>query len=330
PTSLTTPHWGTTQQDMLYYPHTPTVWSKKGTTHVAMATQKPAHDEQKKYRVLNAMGPPSCWDRHTCCAECWTSARSGGWLGSLRHPFNFHKALAYFALLGLLGLLASLLTCLLCCIPRWRSRRERRKRAEEELAKREKITVVDPAPGVETVVVTSTPGQAIDPATAAAATGAAVVVANQGTTTGADPNDGRGTMARRAEEGRGHVQFAPPPANTVVTSTQPADPATGTGEKVTTTVTPAGAPAGAPADKKKTEQEKSANAAQQKAEVAGTPPVPAATAPVVTEQVAPVPVHDGVYDWPPTTGSQYADMGSMRGRKRGKPDGRGNLLNLGF
>ncbi|KAK1816386.1 hypothetical protein LTR12_009165 [Friedmanniomyces endolithicus] len=351
PTSLTTPHFGTTKEGMLYYPHAPTVVSKKGSTWVAMATQKPTHDDGKNIGPLNAAKAPSCWDFHTCCAECHVKSRSTGWFGSFKHPFNFHKVLAYLmtaALLGLLGLLAS---CLLCCLPRFRNHRERRRRAADEVARREKVTVVDPAPGVETVVVTTTPGQTIDPATAAAATGAAVVAANQATTSGADPNDGRGTMARRAEEGRGRVQFAPPPPggggnNSVVTSSgnNPGnDPAAGPGGQVATTVTPGSAPdssdkvtkTATPAEEEKSEPEKAANAEQQKAEVAsGAPPqvvVTDASAPA--GGAAPVPVHDGVYEWPPTTGRQYGDVGSLRGRKRSKVEQqqqRGGLLGLGF
>ncbi|KAK1074698.1 hypothetical protein LTR74_000942 [Friedmanniomyces endolithicus] len=351
PTSLTTPHFGTTQGGMLYYPHAPTVVSKKGKTWVAMATQKPAHDEGKGMGPLNAFKAPSCWDFHTCCAECHIKSRSTGWFGSFKHPFNFHKVLAYLmtaALLGLLGLLAS---CLLCCLPRFHNHRERRRRAAEEVARREKVTVVDPAPGVETVVVTTTPGQTIDPATAAAATGAAVVAANQATTSGADPADGRGTMARRAEEGRGHVQFAPPPPgggnNTVVTgsSNSPAGAGpsgTGPGGQVVTTVTPGSAPdssdkvtkTATPTDQEKSEPEKAANAAQQKTEAAsGAPQVVVTDAYAPAGEAAPVPVHDGVYEWPPATGREYGDVGSLRGRKRGKVEGqqqRGGLLKLGF
>jgi len=249
------------------------------------------------------------------------------------------------ALLGLLGLLAS---CLLCCIPRFRNHRERRRRAADEVTRREKVTVVDPAPGVETVVVTTTPGQTIDPATAAAATRAAVVAANQATTSGADPTDGRGTMARRAEEGRGHVQFAPPPPgggyNTVVTGSgnNPTNPsATGPGGQVVTTVTPGSAPdtsdkvtkTATPAGEEKSEPEKAANAEQQKAEVASAPQVVVTDASAPGEgEAAPVPVHDGVYEWPPTTGRQYGDVGSLRGRKRSKVEQqqRGGLLGLGF
>ncbi|KAK5693209.1 hypothetical protein LTR17_025210 [Elasticomyces elasticus] len=271
------PHFGQTVKNGLYYPAIPAPTTHGLVTSVAMTTQRPIHNMGKS-KPTNAVKPPTCWDFDSCCYEC-------------RHPTIHHvdrlkRSLIIWSIvvavgaLVLLGLLAWLISK---CVRHLRKRQIAKKAVDEK------------------VVVTTAPGQAA-PTTVV---------------TTSDPNDGRGTLGRRAEEGRGQVNFAPgtgPQATStpeVITTTTPApenivavDPLADTSDKVTKTATPA--------DMEKSEEEKAANAAQQKAQV--------------IEQT-PVPVHDGAYDYP--TGSQMADMGSMRGRKR-KPDGRGNLLNLGF
>ncbi|KAK5675390.1 hypothetical protein LTS10_011832 [Elasticomyces elasticus] len=278
------PHFGQTVENGLYYPAIPSPTTYGKATSAVMTTQMPIRDMGKS-KPTNAIKPPTCWDFDSCCYEC-------------RHPIirDVDRSKLYdilkwvgmaIAALVILGLLAC---CIPICVRRHRKRQIAKKVVDEKLASQPQQLVVTTAPGqaAPTTVVTTT-----------------------------DPDDGRGTLGRRAEEGRGQVNFAPgtgPQATStpeVITTTTPAsenivavDPIADNADKVTKTATPA--------DMEKSEEEKAANAAQQKAQV--------------IEQT-PVPVHDGAYDYP--TGSQMADMGSMRGRKR-KPDGRGNLLNLGF
>ncbi|KAK5717909.1 hypothetical protein LTR15_008751 [Elasticomyces elasticus] len=283
-------HFGQTVKNGLYYPAIPAPTTHGMETSVAMTTQRPMHDAGKS-KPTNAVKPPTCWDFDSCCYEC-------------RHPTIHHAARSgLWNTIKWVGVaVAALATLLLlaCCIPICVRRHRRRQIAKKVV--NEKLANEKLASQPQQVVVTTAPGQAA-PTTVVTTT---------------DPDDGRGTLGRRAEEGRGQVNFAPgtgPQATStpeVITTTTPAaeniiavDPtAPDNAEKVTKTATPA--------DMEKSAEEKAANAAQQKAQV--------------VEQT-PVPVHDGAYDYP--TSSQMADMGSMRGRKR-KPDGRGNLLNLGF
>ncbi|KAK6403205.1 hypothetical protein LTR81_021871, partial [Elasticomyces elasticus] len=244
-------HFGQTVKNGLYYPAIPAPTTHGMVTSVAMTTQRPIHDMGKS-KPTNAVKPPTCWDFDSCCYEC-------------RHPTIHHvdRSELYLILwaivvavgaLILLGLLAWLISK---CVRHLRKRQIAKKAVDEK------------------VVVTTAPGQAA-PTTVVTTT----------------PDDGRGTLGRRAEEGRGQVNFAPgtgPQATStpeVITTTTPAsenivavDPLADNADKVTKTATPA--------DMEKSEEEKAANAAQQKAQV--------------IEQT-PVPVHDGAYDYP--TGSQ--------------------------
>ncbi|KAK5708756.1 hypothetical protein LTR17_020410 [Elasticomyces elasticus] len=277
------PHFGQTVENGLYYPAIPSPTTHGKETSVVMTTLVPAPDAGRP-KPTNAVKPPTCWDFDSCCYECRRSITHHVDRSNLRNILKW-VGIAFAALVTLL-LLAC---CIPSCIRRYRNRQIAKKVVDEKLASQPQQVVVTTAPGqaAPTTVVTTT------------------------------PDDGRGTLGRRAEEGRGQVNFAPgtgPQATStpeVITTTTPAaenitavDPLADNADKVTKTATPA--------DMEKSEEEKAANAAQQKAQV--------------IEQT-PVPVHDGAYDYP--TGSQMADMGSMRGRKR-KPDGRGNLLNLGF
>ncbi|KAK4902136.1 hypothetical protein LTR27_001038 [Elasticomyces elasticus] len=252
------PHFGQTVANGLYYPAIPKPTTYGKETSVAMTTQRPIHDMGKS-KPTNAVKPPTCWDFDSCCYEC-------------RHPTIHHVDRArlwnilwwvgvVIGALILLGLLAWLISK---CVRHLRKRQIAKKVVDEKLASQPQQIVVTTAPGqaAPTTVVTTT-----------------------------DPDDGRGTLGRRAEEGRGQVNFAP--------GTGPQ--ATSTPE-VTTTTTPA-------------------------AEIFAVDPTAPDTQKAQVVEQTPVPVHDGAYDYP--TGSQMADMGSMCGRKR-KPDGRGNLLNLGF
>lgn len=161
--------------------------------------------------------------------------------------------------------------------------------------KPEDVVVVNEVTGTATNVAT---GEHVDPAlatavVAGAAAGAAAATEKAGsggegaqvgnTTTVAAEDDGRGTTGRRAEEGRGRVNFE-----------DGGHP--GTEARVVPVDAPAAAPAAAPT-----------------------------AAPV--EHTEPVPVHDGSFE-PYTAGRQMVDTGSVRGRKRARPEG--GLLNLAF
>ncbi|KAK6402890.1 hypothetical protein LTR81_022163, partial [Elasticomyces elasticus] len=231
-------HFGQTVKNGLYYPAIPAPTTHGMETSVAMTTQRPMHDAGKS-KPTNAVKPPTCWDFDSCCYEC-------------RHPTIHHAVRSeLWNTIKWVGVaVAALATLLLlaCCIPicvrRHRRRQIAKKVVDEKLAN-EKL-----ASQPQQVVVTTAPGQAA-PTTVVTTT---------------DPDDGRGTLGRRAEEGRGQVNFAP--------GTGPQ--ATPTPEVITTT-TPA------------TEI------------VAVDPTAPDTQKAQVVEQT-PVPVHDGAYDYP--TGSQ--------------------------
>ena len=180
-------------------------------------------------------------------------------------------------------------------------------------------------------------GSGVDPALAAAAGAAAGSALSEkhndgaGQTTGAD--DGRGTMGRKAEEGRGKVAFADGGAA--------ADPAQGAGQQVIAT-SPSGqqvvtTAAAAPAEA----AEKSIAAPAEGAEKVVSSPATAeqvvttttTPGPVSAEHVEPITIHhDGSSDGIPT-GRQVLDMGSMRGRKKNRNNKGGqqeDLLNLRF
>jgi len=182
---------------------------------------------------------------------------------SFEHWFDHHSLVGTFIVLGIAAALLTLWCCYISlCTPYLYDRAAKRRAGRKPYGAGEKETVVVTSPSG-----TTTSPEIIPTSTAAPAT-----------------SDGKGTMGRRAEEGRGQVTFAPNP-------TTPAGAAPTTTEQVVVT-----SPAPAPADGK-----------TQVAE--STTPAPAPTT-TVTETAAPVAVHDGTSDY------QTAGMGSVRGRPR--------------
>lgn len=130
------------------------------------------------------------------------------------------------------------------------------------------------------------------------------------TTTETADTAGQGTLGRRAEEGRGHVHF-----------TEPAETAAGAGGSQVFTTHAGETVVAAPA-----------HAAEHVVEEAPKVIEKAVSVPVqAAEHVETVAAHDGTADVAEAvnTGSETADMNSMRGRKRTKQS-RGDVLNLRF
>ncbi|KAK5114871.1 hypothetical protein LTR62_002028 [Meristemomyces frigidus] len=296
--SLTGAHWGISESTKTYYPFTPTTTTNKHG-HVQTAAVNIMPPGQKgSYGIHKA---PTCYDKFSCCKECQAYAKKYHGFWRLNEPLNFSTAGPYI-IFGLpLMLLALAMSCLLgCCLPFYKRRQTRAHR--QALQDQNSTQVAE--------VVTTTTGNSINPAVAAG-TGAAVAGS------GADNGQaGQGTLSRRAEEGRGQVHFTDPATGvTTTTNGEKVVPAPSSAQTFTThggetVVTKPVDPAGKVSEK------------------VVEPPVHAA------EHAETVAVHDGAYDGASEatatgTGSEMADVGSVRGRKRAK-QGRGDLLNLRF
>lgn len=209
----------------------------------------------------------TCYDFLSCHNHCagYVRARSA----EIEKENQATRKLGRTGLIWLIvGILAGviLLALLLCCC--WRRHRRNRKDKNAPLDSASTVTtVIDPATGRPIAGASSLVAQSdmIAPATGAA--GAAIVA-----------GDGRGTLGRQAEEGRGRVHFPE-------------------GEKGAEVV---GAPAAAT---EKVVEVAPASAAEKVVEK-----------PAQHVETVPVPVHDGA-DNNQTTGSDRPDMGSVRGRK---------------
>lgn len=303
-TELTSAHFGKTKASATYYPTKATVTMDKSLRLVPTATVE-VPGEVCWRRVRSIQDDTKVWDHKSACARC-------------DHEATHLDSHFWWMMLGLgLGVLGILwLLSLLCCFKLFRKHRAHtaadpnrsyRLRLEQFFRRANPTAVVvDPSTGQPMAqIVQTSGGHSIDPALAAA--GGAVVgssLASQPAgTTQTVVTDGKGTLGRKAEEGRGQVQFAegttPAAAPSGVTKvvTTPA------GEQVVTT-----APTGAST----TEH--------------------AVTAPATTtvQHVEPIAVHDGANDGAPT-GRQMADMGSMRGRKKNRHESAyPDMLNLRF
>ncbi|KAK3704293.1 hypothetical protein LTR37_013967 [Vermiconidia calcicola] len=255
-TELHRPHWGTKDPNGLYYPtyHTWVHANGTATHHVARQTPATANDTRHGYKVH---GDPHCWDVESCYKHCDHEHE---------HDLPFDPKLLYYIIGPILGLLALTALVLLCLRRNKRDRRDSHPTVVEKIRRMSTKKPDEVVYNTVTGTTTDQDGNVVDPATApptaTLAGPAAGAAAARETSEGSDePN--RGTTARRAEEGRGRVNFADPPA-------------------------------------------------PEAKEVGSAPgPVPA-------ESTAPVPVHDGTAD---TSGMQTADMGSVRGRKRSRPEG---------
>jgi hypothetical protein len=287
-THLDRVHWGTSERHGVYYP-TRTAQLKNGTFYIARETP-PFMNEEARKRV-DFHHAPRCSDVESCHDLCLRHHHDEGMdLGKW-----WYYALAILGLL-LIGLL------LLCCLGMCRRRRqrdpERRRSSVSDKLRRKpsekpQEVVVNQANGETTDQAGNTIGPGTAPATAVVAGSAAGAAAAEDRSNG---DDGRGTTGRRAEEGRGRVNFAdnekPPGEN-----------------KPTEDVKPAGEPSVPPAQ-----------------EPAASPP---ATETHTTEHAEPTPVPDKDGAGGVGTGRQQPDVGSMRGRRRNRPEGNG-IAGLGF
>ena len=269
-TELREPHWGTKDSRGIYYPAT-MAWRPDGnhtmTRH--MARQTPTDLVRKKKDRVQP--DPACWDPETCYDVCY------------QKPADWDpKILAYIGAPILIVFLAALFCC--CCLALRRRRRRdpnRRKSSNisEKLGRKNShpdTVVVNQASGS----VTDNSGHPVESSTAATTAVVAGTAAGAGAAgekrEGDGQADGRGTTGRRAEEGRGRVNFED-----------------------------GGNPGSEPGAH-----------ASEHAEVAPG------------ESTAPQPVADK--DGATGTGRQAADMGSVRGRKRSRPEGAAGALGLGF
>jgi hypothetical protein len=303
PTAVTTVHWGSKSNSGLYYPHTPTVTTdKSGNVAVAMKTIMPEHDINKG-RVLKAQGPPTCWNRHTCCEECHKWAHGHRNFFRWDDPLDWHTVASWTwlgAVAGVpLGLASLSLFC--CCLPLLK-RRKSRVVNEKQQSSPESYVIQNAVP----IAVTPTADAATAPGSEA----------------------GQGTLGRRAEEGRGQVHFDEPAKEAAAAASETAK-FTEEAPKVFTTHT--GETVALVAQAAEKTAEKTAGKPAMVGEKDESVPAKAAEVPEkAVEHVETVPApHDGASD-AHQTGSQIADMGSMRGRKRNKQGGRPDLLNFKF
>ncbi|KAK4547245.1 hypothetical protein LTR36_000900 [Oleoguttula mirabilis] len=288
-TELTGAHFGKTKASATYYPTKVTASIGKDMRLTPTASvQVPSGVNLQRLRGIQ--GDTKVWDHKSCCKRCqWEAA----------NPINANKWKWIAGAIGLLSLILALLSCL-CCYKLFRRHRAKT-RADPNRSYRRRLgllgrrrndptaVVVDPATGQPMAEVVPTPVH--DPAPATNPD-------HPGPTTGTEgPTEGRGTLGRKAEEGRGPVHFA---EGTAPAAGQPKVVTTPSGEQVVTT-----APTGAP------------------------PTEHPASGP--TENVEPINArHDGANDGVPT-GRQTADMGSMRGRRKNRHDGaHPDLLNVRF
>ncbi|GAB1739351.1 hypothetical protein NU219Hw_g4313t1 [Hortaea werneckii] len=354
-TRLVNAHFGTTKAHQTYYPTKPTVVAGKRDQQPTMSVvrQIPRGAARSWWsRILHHVEDgPTCWDQATCCHECCRKTKHDPWkviMWVLIGAGAIFTALA-LAAAGCCGLLYrrhrrhqkdnphhSMLDYVPAAVPYF-GRRNRRHAANAADPAAAKSGGAGGAGGGQQAGQGGA-GSGVDPALAAAA-GAAAGSAlsekhNDGAGQAAGADDGRGTMGRKAEEGRGKVAFADGGAA--------ADAAQGGGQQVIAT-TPSGqqvvtTTAAAPAEA----AEKSIAAPAEGAEKVVTSPAnaeqvvtttTATPGPASAEHVEPLTIHhDGSSDGIPT-GRQVLDMGSMRGRKKDRNNKGGqqeDLLNLRF
>ena len=303
-THLDQVHWGTSELHGLYYP-TGTAQFKNGTTHIIRHTPLGMDDKERMQKGIHLA--PHCSDVESCHDLCIRN----------RHHHGINVGHWWYYALGVLFLVI-VAGIFLCCLALGRRRRQKdpeRRRAALTDKLRRKPTEKPQEVVVNQVTgdVTDTAGRPVDPATAATsavvagpAAGAAAAE-NRAAGTG---DDGRGTTGRRAEEGRGRVNFADneKPADqpkTVIESHPAPEPASS-------------APAPAPAE---------THAPPPTTVTQATEAHPADTHPA--EHTEPTPVHDKDGAGGVGTGRQQPDIGSMRGRQRRRPEGQG-IAGLGF
>ncbi|KAI6848767.1 hypothetical protein KC332_g2581 [Hortaea werneckii] len=357
-TRLVNAHFGTTKAHQTYYPTKPTVVAGKRDRQPTMSVVRqipPGAARSWWHRILHHVAEgPTCWDQATCCHECCQKTKHDPWkviMWVLIGAGAIFTALA-LAAAGCCGLLYrrhrrhqkenphhSMLDYVPAAVPYFGRRNRRHAANAADPAAAGKSGAAGGAGGGQQAGQGGA-GSGVDPALAAAAGAAAGSALSEkhddgaGQTGGAD--DGRGTMGRKAEEGRGKVAFADggAAADAAQAGGQQVIATTPSGQQVITT-TAAAAPAEA--------AEKSIAAPAEGAEkvVSSTPATAeqvvttTTPAPATAEHVEPLTIHhDGSSDGIPT-GRQVLDMGSMRGRKKNRNNTKGgggqqqeDLLNI--
>ena len=317
-------------------------------------------------RALLPHDPPTCWDKRTCCRECELEAkRLGRW--DISRLANVRSWPLWLIIVGILLLAALALACFCCCLP-FCMRKNKARKDKKQLKKEEGLATGANAGGAPEVIVTSTSGSGagsgaghgaggVDPLLAAAGGAAAGSALARHENEKAQGDDGKGTIGRRAEEGRGgNVKFADPEKKAAETAAvagvagaagraaaadhcdkaekdkAAADkgaPPPGGHEKVVVVTTPDGTVTTVPAHEADAASKPRSAPAEKTVVVT---PADGGQAPTAgSEHDRPVAVHDGVYDGPSEgrpTGIETVDMGSMRGRRRTK--GHGHLMNIKF
>lgn len=290
------PHWGTTNGAAIYYPMGySTVIGDDGCPNKTATREAPEPTSTKKKSFPQSLlkraaqattaGDPECWNHKTCRNLCENEA----------NHTSFWKSMTFKILLGVLAGLGFLfLLGVLACFLLAGLRRRHNKQKEERAGDPSMSGAVDPATGQSVDPSTAAAASALGPATAAAA--------------GKSGSKNAGTLGRQAEEGRGRVHF------------DGGNAATAAG---------AGA-AGAAAGEKAGGSEKSGGGASGGAhggsgggatEAKGNGHAGGTTTTsekaehhAPAEHVETVAAHDGTAD-SRRTGSEMADMGSMRGRR---------------
>jgi hypothetical protein len=295
-THIHTTHWGTKDTHGVYYPTSTTLEFFHGATHtnVHRVFPKDENVEGMKHLGYHVHGKPHCHDLDSCHDLCQHKYEDGSgvpawlwWLG---------------ALLG-----ACVIGFLFCCCFVMLSRRRKRRQGQPERRKSSLNEKLGRKPTEKTQNVDTDPaGHPADPATTTTAAGPAAGAEaaraqGEGNNAPAPGDDGRGTTGRRAEEGRGRVNFADGEKPGDEGKDKPPDE-------------PMEKPSGEPAEKPSTEV---------KDKPAGEPSSP----PAATAHAEPQPVPDKDGAGGVGTGHHLPDVGSMRGRKRNRPEG---IAGLGF
>ncbi|KAK4507125.1 hypothetical protein PRZ48_000859 [Zasmidium cellare] len=308
------PHWGTTSTAGLYYPMGYNSTIEDGFCNKTASRERPPKTSTSKKAFPQSMlgrlteptihGDPPCWNKKTCRHLCEVEVKRSNFFGTK----TAKVLLGVLAALGGLLLLA-LLAC--CCLTLFHRRHKRNKEEREGNSVMgghavDPVTgrTVNPATGTDAV----TSGSALGPATAAAA---------------AKPGArNAGTLGRQAEEGRGRVHFG-----------DDSTTAAGAG------AAGAGAAGGALASEKAAGGEKSGHGGTgitgggaTEAKGTGASGATSEKHAVTSEKIAHEPAthvetvthHDGAAD-SRRTGSEMADMGSMRGRRPNRQDDQGLL-----
>ncbi|KAH9845468.1 Ca2+-modulated nonselective cation channel polycystin [Teratosphaeria destructans] len=310
--SLTGAHWGQTTKGV-YWPaySSNTVMHGKPTETIAYWTP-PDKVQRKVFERIQEVfherhGHQSCLDKRSCCEECEKEARHGG------HSDPFLWNILAVASGATLAALLLGVCCCLCCSKRIRSRKSMLNSVLSHKANQPMQEVV----------------QTVESAPSAAAATAATVAS--GVESAAD--SGRGTVARRIEEGRNRVSFAPEAlagagAAAGATAAEAAHGAGEGGQKVVETAEKVPEAAGQAGQQVVTTTTTGAQQAGQAAGQAGhevqqvvvTPAQQVISSGGPTTSPAPQPTHDGASD---AFGSGFTNdpYGSLRGRKRARYPG---------